>query len=89
MNNFCMQNSASVSNRDVFIRDWRLVYSPNNPVLGNLVGAASNPLGINQPVGVDTVDQMNGAMLYYGVIAGIQFHHPAVRSFHSNAGLLL
>lgn len=75
-----MQNSISSNNRDV-LDEWRLVYCPNNTILERLVTNAGSSLGVHPPYGVDNAEQLHSVMLFYKVIAGIEFHHPAVRSF--------
>lgn len=72
--------SESASFRDIHVKEWRLVYSPQNPVLNRLVDTAANSLGLNGTVGVSTSDELVGVMFNRELIAGIEFKHPTVCS---------
>lgn len=61
------------------IHEWKLVYSPNNTIFEALVGNVSNSLGLDGIVGVSTAKEIEAVMVAKQLVAGIEFHHLAVK----------
>lgn len=76
----CINNSIRmIFGRDnIFLREWQLVYSPQNPILDDLMSEVSRSLALTGIVGVGSSNQIFDVMLNQELIAGVEFQHPAV-----------
>lgn len=79
LNNSITNNSLRASAGDVFLEEWRLVYSPKCVLFERLTNSAARALGLVGVVGVDDPDGIRRVMLDRELVAGIEFKHPAVR----------
>lgn len=61
------------------IHGWKLVYSPNNTFFDELLGNVSNLLALDGVIGVPTPKDVESIMTSDQLLAGIVFHHLAVR----------
>lgn len=79
-----MFHSEENAARDIHVKEWKLVYSPPNPILENLVAIAAKSLELDGVVAVNDSEQLIGTMFSKELVAGIEFHHPAVNIFTQN-----
>lgn len=62
------------------IREWKVVYSPKNDQLDDLLAVVSEKLQLDGFVGVENENEIAAVMTNQKLIAGIEFKHPAVSS---------
>lgn len=77
MNGIFSENAAQHVDE---IKEWKLVYAPNNTILGDLLLSASSTLRLDGVIGVDNSSQVESLMGNRMLVAGVQFDHPAVSS---------
>lgn len=65
--------------RDIHIRELGLVFSPNNPVLEKLLKDITERLHLDGVHGVSSSEEVERLMIEREFLAGIVFHHPAVK----------
>lgn len=77
---YCFRVSERSRDRDqgVNIKEWKLVYLPENPVLENLIHTVSKSLKLDGVVGVKTSNDLIQVMIDRELVAGIEFEHSAV-----------
>lgn len=61
------------------------MYSPQNPILENLVELAAKSLELDGVVAVNDSEQIVGTMFSKELVAGIEFHHPAVNIYTNDS----
>lgn len=66
------------------IEDWRIVYSPKNDILEQVVRHATQSLGpvLQGFMGVSDANAVAAAMVNNHMVAGIDFNHSAVNESH-------
>lgn len=70
--------SDEVVARDLHVKEWKLVYSPLNPALEELVDIASKSLQLDGVVGVNSSEELEAVMFNRELVAGIEFQHSSV-----------
>lgn len=78
MTKYFLRVSARSKDQGVNIKEWKLIYSPENSVLENLVNTVSKSLKLDGSVGVKTSNDIAQVMVNRKLVAGIEFEHPAV-----------
>lgn len=58
--------------------DWKLVYSPKNDLLDQVVGNVTEFLSLDGYIAAENSSELKTIFLNNHTVAGIQFHHPAV-----------
>lgn len=66
--------------RDIHVKEWKLVYSPMNPIFDELADVAAKSLQLEGVVGVNSSEELEGVMFNRELVAGINFLHSAVMS---------
>lgn len=77
---FRCANSEDAGVRDIYVKEWKLVYSPYNAVFEELIDAACKSLQLDGIVGVNTPEEVEAAMTNRELVAGIVFQHSQVKS---------
>lgn len=60
------------------IKEWKLVYAPNNKLFGNVLTSVAAKLELDGIVGVESEEEIEAAILKRKLVAGIHFNHSAV-----------
>lgn len=60
------------------VKEWKLVYLPQNPVLEKLLNAVAHSLELDGVEGVNSTNEMIRVMFDRALVAGIEFKHSAV-----------
>lgn len=70
----CSENGL----KNIKVKEWKLVYTPQNPVLEEMLDRAAKSLHLNGVVGANDTDELISKMFNREFVAGIEFNHPAV-----------
>lgn len=73
-----MSPSDDIVARDIHVKEWKLVYSPINPIFDELAENAAKSLQLEGAVGVNSSEEVESAMFNRELVAGINFQHSAV-----------
>lgn len=68
-------HSDDIEVRDIYVKEWKLVYSPQNSIFEELVDEAVKSLKLNGIVGVNTPEEVEAVMFNQELVAGINFQH--------------
>lgn len=70
--------SDDIVARDIHVKEWKLVYAPQNPILEELLFNAAKSLRLDSIVGANSSEELEAIMFNRELVAGVQFNHPAV-----------
>ncbi|XP_037025654.1 ATP-binding cassette sub-family A member 3-like isoform X1 [Bradysia coprophila] len=60
--------------------NWRIVYTPNVPILDELLRGASNVLQLQTAVGVNSSKELSKTLVQQNLFVGLEFHNPELLS---------
>lgn len=60
------------------LKEHKLAFTPNNTIFKSLVDRVTTQLKLQDAVGVSDANALQDIIANYGLIAGIEFHHPNV-----------
>lgn len=63
------------------ILNWRIVYTPNIPIIGELVSRTSTVLKLQSGFGVNTSDELMDTLVQQNLFVGLEFHNIEVILF--------
>lgn len=72
-------NSDDIVIRDTHIKEWKLVYSPLNPIFEEMADLAAKSLQLDGIVAANSSEELESIMFNQELVAGIDFQHPPVR----------
>lgn len=71
--------SQEALDHDIHVKEWALVYSPNNKELGKLMTETARLLELQSgAIAVNTSDQVEAVMFNRELVAGLEFDLPEV-----------
>lgn len=73
------QYSDEIEIRDIHVGEWKLVYSPLNPIFEEMADIAAKSLQLDGIVGVNSSEELEAVMFNQELVAGIDFQHPQVK----------
>lgn len=61
------------------MREWKLVYSPINPIFEEIADLAAKSLQLEGVVAANSSEELESIMFNQELVAGIDFQHPPVK----------
>lgn len=61
------------------IRTWKLAYLPKNAVFDDIMDDVTKSLALDGFISVQSAKDLGNVLFSQQLVAGIEFHHPAVR----------
>lgn len=74
MNDFVFKTRHSKHEVRLPIKEWRLVFTPNNSKLFDLLSDVSRDLDLTEPIGVSSSSDLENVFINRSLLAGIEFN---------------
>lgn len=76
---FFLRHSDEIVIRDIHVKEWKLVYSPLNPIFEELADLAAKSLQLDGVVAANSSEELEAIMFNQELVAGIDFLHSPVK----------